>query len=101
MTAGADDVVRLESAQRAIRDHFLGWQCRLRQHAVRHREGRPSPGMCPDILLADKAVAFAQVVVLLLPVEPSLVTAEWRHMVRRTKDPKKEKRKQHTKRPRE
>ncbi len=34
--AGAT-VVRLEAAQAALRDRFLGWQCRLRQMAVRHK----------------------------------------------------------------
>ena len=30
-----------------IRDHFLGWQCRIRQIAMRQEGGRPSPGMRP------------------------------------------------------
>ncbi len=38
-------VVRLETAQAALRDHFLGWQCRLRQLAVREAGGRPSSGI--------------------------------------------------------
>ena len=28
----------------ALRDHFLGWQCRIRQIAMRQDGGRPSPG---------------------------------------------------------
>ena len=27
-----------------LRDHFLAWQCRVRQYAVRHGGGRPSRG---------------------------------------------------------
>ncbi len=88
MTTTQDEVVRLESAQRILRDHFLGWQCRLRQHAVRHLEGRPSPGMCPDVIIAKADVVFSRVVVVIVPKEPATITAEWRHMVRRTKDPK-------------
>jgi hypothetical protein len=30
-----------------IRDHFLGWQCRIREHATRHHGGRSSPGLNP------------------------------------------------------
>ena len=88
MTTTEEDVVRLESAQQILRDHFLGWQCRLRQHAVRHLNGRPSPGMCPDVVISQADVVFPRVVVVLLRQEPATITAEWRHMIRRTKDPK-------------
>ncbi len=33
-----------------IRDHFLAWQCRIRQMAMREQGGRPSPGMRPRVL---------------------------------------------------
>ena len=44
-------VVRLEAAEAALRDHFLGWQCRLRQLAVREAGGRPTSGMRPELRL--------------------------------------------------
>ncbi len=40
-------LVRLEAVQAALRDHFLGWQCRLRQMAVRDAGGRPTSGLRP------------------------------------------------------
>ena len=82
-----DSVVRLESAQAVIRDHFLGWQCRLRQHAMRHLQGRPSEGMQPDIRLPKAGRVFEEVSVLLIHRHPQTITAELRHMVQKTFDP--------------
>jgi hypothetical protein len=67
--------------------HFLGWQCRLRQHAVRHDGGRPAPGMRPRVLAADGTELAAAVTVLLVPREPAESTALFRHQMRRTHDP--------------
>ena len=47
------DIVRLEAAQAAIRNAFLGWQCRLRQRAMRNSEGRPGSGMRPNLILGE------------------------------------------------
>lgn len=67
--------------------HFLGWQCRLRQYAVRHAGGRPTTGMRPRItLVGDKGTGIA-VTVLIIPREPAATTAHMRHIVRRTQDP--------------
>ncbi len=82
-----DNLVNLEGAQAVMRDHFLGWQCRLRQHAVRQLNGRPSPGMQPDLALAG-GTGFEAVTLLLVRADPSVYTAEFRHIVRRTRDPK-------------
>ena len=86
---GRDEgVIALESAQRTMRRHFLGWQCRLRQHAMRDAGGRPSPGMRPELLLEDEGVLYDAVTVLLVKSAPRESTAEFRHMVRRTRDPR-------------
>ena len=37
----------------ALRDHFMGWQCRIRQHAVRTGKGRPTEGMTPTVTLSE------------------------------------------------
>jgi len=71
----------------ALRRHFLGWQCRLRQHAVRRDGGRPGPGMRPRVLAADGTEMAAAITVLLVKREPSECTALFRHHVRRTHDP--------------
>ena len=80
-------VVNLEAAQVALRDAFLGWQCRLRQLCVRQAGGRPTAGMRPEVTLEAGREALGPVIVLLLKAEPAEATAQFRHMVRKTNDP--------------
>ncbi|MDX1402471.1 MAG: hypothetical protein R3245_11150 [Kiloniellales bacterium] len=82
-----ESVVRLESAQAVIRNHFLGWQCRLRQHAMRHLQGQPSQGLCPDLLLRKAGKVFEGASVILVPRHPQTTIAELKHMVKKTHDP--------------
>ncbi len=80
-------VVRLETAQAALRDHFLGWQCRLRQLAVREAGGRPSSGMRPAVRLGAAGPPLGAITTLILRRAPAEATAQFRHMVRKTQDP--------------
>ena len=80
-------VVRLEAAQAALRDHFLGWQCRLRQLAVREAGGRPTSGMCPELRLTEDGPPLGTITTLILRLEPAEATAQFRHMARKTQDP--------------
>ena len=43
-------VVLTEVAAAALRDDFIGWQCRLRQHSARQAVGKPLDGMRPRVL---------------------------------------------------
>lgn len=81
------DGPRLDSAQAAMRDHFLGWQCRIRQHAVRHAGGRPTGGMRPAVRLSETGPDLARVTVLIVRREPEETTAQFRHIARKTQDP--------------
>jgi hypothetical protein len=81
----ASELVRLRAAQAVVRDHFLKWQCRARQNAVRQAGGRPSAPMRPYVLL--HGAELAQIVVLINKKDPQAHTAEFRHMVLRTQDP--------------
>jgi len=81
------EVVRLEAAQAALRDHFLGWQCRLRQLAVREAGGRPSSGMRPELRLGEAGPPLGAITTLILRRTPAEATAQFRHMVRKTQDP--------------
>ena len=72
-----------------LRDHFIGWQCRVRQHAMREYGGRPSPGMQPRVLTPDGAEVAAAITVVLMEAEPVESTARFRHIVRKTHDPEK------------
>ena len=80
------------SAADELRDHFLGWQCRLRQLAVRQGGGRPNAGMLPRVSSGAERdpdpASFDRLVVLIVEREPEEMTAQLRHLCRRTHDPK-------------
>lgn len=71
-----------------IRDHFLYWQCRLRQQVVRQEGGRPSPGMRPWVTREDGGEIAPAITVLIIEKEPKESTAQFRHIVRTTHDPR-------------
>ena len=68
-----------------LRLHFLGWQCRVRQLAVRRHEGRPTSGMRPRVHL-DGAPA-GDITTLLVKRDPAPHVARFRYMYLRTHDP--------------
>ena len=70
----------------SLSDQFLGWQCRLRQHAVRKQEGVPPPGIKASVKIDSKFVA--QINTVINKLDPETVTAEFRFMVQKTSDPK-------------
>ena len=76
-----------QAVQAALRDHFLGWQCRLRQMAVRQAGGRPTSGMRPEVRLAADAAPLGAITTLIVRREPREATAQFRHLVRKTQDP--------------
>jgi len=71
----------------SIQKHFLGWQCRVRQYAMRNGEGRPTPGMRPDVLLEDGKEVASAVKLLLVPdlLQDSIL--QFRFMALKTQDP--------------
>jgi hypothetical protein len=79
--------VTKETAE-ALRDHFLGWQCRVRQIAMRQQGGRPSPGMQPRVLTAAGHVRSPALTVLIVPKEPLEATTFFRFQVQKTHDPR-------------
>jgi len=71
-----------------LRERFLGWQCRVRQIAVRDDGGRPSPGMRPRVLSAAGAEIAPALTVLLVPRAPEESTAFFRFQVEKSADPR-------------
>ena len=71
-----------------MRDHFVGWQCRIRADAMRRLAGRPSPGMRPQVLSAAGEELAPAVTMLLVRREPESFAPEFRHLARRTHDPR-------------
>jgi len=66
------------------RSFFLGWQCRIRQIAMRQHGGRPLPGMCPRVLTASGDVVSEALTVLLVQDEPAESTDFFRFQVLKT-----------------
>lgn len=87
MTDDRDNVILLEPAAAALRDEFLGWQCRLRQLAIREDSGRPSPGMRPYVATAKGEEIAGGITVLLMPDDPEPSTQLFRYQVLKTLDP--------------
>ena len=71
-----------------LRDHFVGWQCRIRADAMRRRAGQPSPGMRPQLLSATGEELAPAVTTLLVRREAESFAPEFRHLARRTHDPR-------------
>lgn len=71
-----------------LKEYFIGWQCRLRQQAVRKEEGRPSSGMRAGLFVkvSDRDLGPLNINIALNDSEE--ITAEFRHVVKKTHDPK-------------
>ncbi len=70
-----------------LRNHFLTWQCRIRQIAMREQEGRPSQGMRPRVVAADGKQLSAGIIVLLVREDPFESTEFLKFQVQKYNDP--------------
>ena len=70
-----------------IKNHFIGWQCRVRQYAMRNGEGRPTSGMRPDVFLEDGEEVSSALTLLLVPAQPQESIQQFRFMALKTQDP--------------
>lgn len=86
MPESVQKIIRMKPDEDRLRLAFLGWQCRLRQLSVREQDGRPSAGMRPDLEVAGQDAG--KVTVVITPALPEASTGEFRHIVKRTHDPK-------------
>lgn len=77
---------RNSATVKLTRLNFLTWQCRLRKRSMREDGGKPSPGMCPTVILPD-GTEMGPIVVLLMKHTAASESAELRFMVARTQDP--------------
>jgi hypothetical protein len=69
-----------------LKRQFLGWQCRLRQLAMRDYGGQPMSGMRPAVALRGGEMLSPGIVVLLLPDDPLPATGYFRFQVQKTQD---------------
>ena len=78
-------MAEIQSVDQLLRQHFLGWQCRIRQHAVRVQEGRPSPGMQAAVVINDQVLT--SLIVIINQKELAELITEFQYMYKKTHDP--------------
>lgn len=71
-----------------LKHHFLGWQCRIRQIAMRKDGGRPSSGMRPRLSLEDGRELLSGLSIVIVPNEPAESTEFFRFQAQKTHDPR-------------
>jgi hypothetical protein len=87
MARKPDNIVLTEPAAQALRQQFLGWQCRIRQLAVREGGGRPSAAMRPRATTMGGHELSPGIIVLVVESEPEASTILFRHQYLKTQDP--------------
>ena len=89
MEAGSAEINSLtENFRLPIQNYFIGWQCRVRELALRSEEGRPNGGMRPQIALRNGEVVFPAATLLIIPDPPDQTIRQFRFMALKTQDPK-------------
>ncbi len=68
-------------------NQFLGWQCRIRQIAMREDEGRPSAGMRPGIVDGAGKIVSDGIVTLITRKSPQESTEFFKFQVQKHNDP--------------
>ncbi len=71
----------------ALAQAFLGWQCRIRQQAMRRDGGRPSSAMRPEVFVGGGASSLGRIVVLIVKSDWEEPAARFRFMAEKTHDP--------------
>jgi len=71
----------------ALRDRFMAWQCLIRQHTMRRDGGKPSDGMVPLVIKAD-GEELGHIRTVIAERDGEATTAQFRHTVQRTNDPR-------------
>jgi hypothetical protein len=62
-------------SNQALRDYFIGWQCRIRQIAMREYGGEPLPGLRPKVSTKSGEIILPAMTVLLIERDPAASTA--------------------------
>ena len=68
----------IENFRLPIQNYFIGWQCRVRELALRSEEGRPNGGMRPQIALKNGEVVFHAATLLIIPEPPDQTIRQFR-----------------------
>jgi hypothetical protein len=87
MMAQTGEIVGTESANTALRDGFMRWQCRVRQIMMREGRGRPGDAITPALTLPGEDAPMGHIITVMSKAAQYSKTPEMRHMVRKTNDP--------------
>ncbi|MFQ5565416.1 MAG: hypothetical protein ACE5EU_03540 [Paracoccaceae bacterium] len=83
----AGGILRMKSADTALRDGFMRWQCRVRQIMMRDGRGRPGDAIMPALTLPGADAPMGHIITVMSKAPQYSKTPEMRHMVRKTNDP--------------
>ena len=87
-TVSAEINSSTENYRYPIQNYFIGWQCRVRELALRSEEGRPNGGMRQKIALKNGKVVFPAATLLIIPEHPDQFIRQFHFMALKTQDPK-------------
>ena len=75
-------------SDKELKRQFLGWQCRIRQIAMRQHGGRPSQGMTPSVLDRKGNLIMPGMTIVLVPKDPDKHTKFFEFQIQKSPDPK-------------
>ena len=70
-----------------IKDHFIGWQCRVREYALRNNNGRPNLGISPRVLSLSCEELSPSIILLLIPKNKKDIVKHFLFIAKKTNDP--------------
>ncbi len=68
------------------RDMFVKWQCRVRQFAMRQRQGRPDEAVRPEVAIPGQTRPIGSIITVLNRAPENSMTPELDHIAARTHD---------------
>jgi len=69
-----------------LRDEFLGWQCRVRQLAMRQHDGRPDEAVMPQVFLSGADKPIGQIITVFCKKPAFSQIPEMQHIAKKTID---------------
>lgn len=87
MSWSIDKVNLSPAGENPMRLQFLKWQCRVRQIAMRDKDGKPDAGIMPALTLPGETEPMGHIITVMSKIGEYSKTPELMHLVRHTHDP--------------
>jgi len=87
MTSSVVEMMVKSPGNHALMQQFLGWQCRVRQMAMRDNMGRPDDAVTPSVTLRGQSEPMGHVITVFSKWGAYSKVPELKHMVKQTNDP--------------